>query len=87
MQLGRFGLIFGTPQNPGGSQKRPKKLNTATIWQPKATGRRKKVVLEGTCKINRNLDQILVGKRKPGKAKIMIKVFVLKHLHTFATFE
>ena len=78
---------FGEPSKSRGCQKRHKKLNTATFWHPKAIGRRKKVVLEGARKINRNFDRILVGKRRPRKAKIMKKVFVLKHLHTLATFE
>ena len=69
--LNHFGVTwsilvdFGKPQNPGGCQKRSKKINTATFWHPKAAGRRKNVDLEGAWKINRNLDWILVRKMRP----------------------
>ena len=86
MKSGRFWNTFGTHQNPAWVQKRPEKLNTATFGYLWTARRHQKVVLEGAWKINRKFGQNLVGKRNPGKAKIMKKVFVLKHLRTFALF-
>ena len=77
MKSGRFWNTFRTHQNPAWVQKRPEKFNTATFWHLGTARRHQKVVLEGAWKINQNFDQKLVGKRKPGNAQIMKKVFVL----------
>lgn len=67
--------ILGPLKNEKGANNDPTKIHTATFWHPQAAGRRKKVVLEGAWKINRNLDRILIGIRMPGKAKIIKQVF------------